>query len=232
MPALRPHSRICPPFLACCLVAAGSGLAANPESPFPALPSIVAEHVRLHVPSDTELARVRVELSSAGLRATESGRDTDLEIVQDFIGERLWFVDRARRVAHAPALLDDGGDGAAGGDTPLVDPDHGSFLGVEPCGSEVPRGAGSGSWRGRTVDVWRCPDTDASIAAIVFVDREHGLVVRRETADGIVDELRDVRPMRFAPGHFVPPARFRRIDERELLRGAPTIGDFREGGTP
>jgi len=208
------------------LVPLGLGLglfvrAANADTP--SLPSIAAEHVSRHAPSDTEFARRRIELSPAGLRVRERAGGDDLEMIQDFVAKRLWFVDRRRGISHElPAELwsspppDDGAVPTGG------------LLGTEPCAGHARRAGRRGEWRGRRVESWRCLDAGGETIAREFLDRRHGIVVRRQTADGLVDELRDVRAREFDTGHFSPPPRSRAVGAREFARGAPAIGPFDE----
>lgn len=192
------------------------------------LPSLTAVHVRRHEPSEIELARARVELSPLGLRVRLDGGGGPLEIVQDFVGERLWFIDLDRSVAHRLAFAN---ADEASVPSPVEDSVIASgigFLGSEACGGGASRDDGEGHWRGRAVDAWLCLDASGETTAIELIDRVHGIVVFRRTPEGIVDELRDIRPMRFATDHFSPPSRFRAIDERELFHGAPAIGQFHE----
>ena len=210
-----------------------------------ALPSLVAEHVRRHVPSGTHAPSRRVELSPAGLRVRERTARGDVEIVQDFAHGRLWFVDRGRRVAHAaptdvppgtpPGTTTGTPHDAAGergapgrGGEPPIAPSASGFLGTRPCGGGASEPVGAGRWRGRRVRAWRCLGPDGARVATELLDVGHGVVVRRETPDGWVDELRDVRPARFAPGHFAPPADHRRVGAHELMRGVPALGSFDE----
>jgi len=226
MPASRLRLGACLTAFAigCTAVAAPAAAAGRP--PASSLPSIVAEHVRLHGASGIEFARVRIELSPDGMRLRARRSRSDLEVIQDFVGDRLWFVDRNRRVVHA---LDRSDAEVSGAVTLPDDPfSRGSFLGTVPCAGGPSRRDGGGQWRGRDVDVWQCRDVDDAPLAIEFMDREHGIVVRRATLAGYVDELRDVRSMRFPPNHFAPSTRFRPVEEGELLRGAPPIADFDE----
>ena len=186
-------------------------------------PSITAVHVRHHVPSGTELVRVRLELSPEGFRGTERANGRRLEIVQDFAAERLWFVDRSRRVAHEVDL-----DGLASGASEPAAPAASGLLGTTPCAGRAAHALGDAVHHGRTVSGWECRDVDGERTALEWMDVAFGIVVRRRTPDGIVDELRDVRERTFGAGHFSPPSRFRDVDARELVRGAPALAPFEE----
>ena len=195
------------------------------------LPSLVAEHFRHHVPSGTELVRVRIELSPDGFRATERANGRQLEIVQDFVAERLWFVDRRRRVAHE-VDLDELASGASEPNLPAAS----GLLDTTPCAGGVARSLGDAVHHGRAPSPppppppsgWECRSANGERIALEWMDVALGIVVRRRTPDGIVDELRDIRELAFGAGHFSPSSRFRDVDERELVRGAPALAAFDE----
>ena len=187
------------------------------------LPSITAEHVRRHVPSGTELVRVRLELAPDGFRATERANGRRVEIVQDFAAGRLWFVDRSRRVAHEVDLDELASDASEPG-VPVAS----GLLDTTPCAGSTARALGNAVHHGRAVSGWECLDADGERSALEWKDVALGIVVRRRTPDGVVDELRDIRERTFGSGHFSPPSRFRDVDERELVLGAPALVPFDE----
>lgn len=220
-PPIVPARRAAPSLLALVLAAASpAGLPAPPERP---LPSIVAEHVAWHAPSGNELLRARVELAPEGLRVSRDGADGALEIVEDFVGGRAWLIDGRRRVAYALALTDASPGTVTSARTGLLD--------TRPCARGAARALGGGRWRGREVQLHSCLGPDGESLAIERVDREHGIVVRRDAADGRVDELRGLRARRFAPGHFVPHASLRAVDDVEFFVGTPELGRYDEGRT-
>ena len=80
--------------LAACSAATAAGADVTP------LPSLSARHVTLHEPSGTMLREATIELSAAGLRVTRAGERGRREMIQDFVGERAWLVDRRRNVGE------------------------------------------------------------------------------------------------------------------------------------
>jgi len=209
--------------LICTLVgsASANGLVAEASR----LPSIEGEHVRLHAPSGVELLRARIELSSDGLRSRRLNDDTPLEILQSFEEAMVWFVDRDRGIAHqlVSSSIEESDDDSW---TPTT-----GFLGTDACGGGRQREEGSGRWRGRRVDAVSCLDELDRVHAIELVDANYRIVILRRTPDGLVDELRDIRPRRYPPGHFTPRSRFRVVGVRELIHGTPQLPAFAEPET-
>lgn len=223
----RPRRRAVPLILFCALLVlvavASSGARAGERDA--ELPSISAEHVRRHAASGFEIARVRVELSRDGLRVRERADGHDVEVVQDFAAGRLWFVDRTRAVAHEVVFARTDGVDAVTVERVAT---SGGFLATAPCEGAIARELGEIVWRGRATTLFLCVDEDGESRSAELLDRALGIVVRRQTRSGTIDELQDIRPVTFAAGHFAPPSRFRRVDARELIRGAPAIGAFDE----
>jgi len=183
-------------------------------------PSISARHVVLHEPSRIELARARLEFSSAGLRVRQQGADGMMELVRDFAGKRLWLIDRERSVVHEVPL-----ENALHEVVTTVGVGRGLMAGV-PCAGRENRLEGQGSWRGQAVELWRCLDSRGATESVEMFGLEWHLVVRVSTPDGRVEELRDIRARDYGPAHFHPAARLREVDKLEFFFGAPEIGLF------
>ena len=209
--------------LVCALVGlvSANGIAAEASR----LPSIEGEHVRLHAPSDIELLRARVELSSDGLRIHRLNEGAALEILQSFEDAKVWFVAHDRGIVHelSSSPIDES-------DEPPPEAATG-FLSTDACGGGRLREEGSGLWRGRRVDAVACLDERDRVHAIELVDANHRIVIFRRTPDGLVDELRDIRPRRYPADHFTPRSRFRVVGVRELIHGTPQLQTFAEPET-
>ena len=218
------------------------------------LPSIGARHVTVHEPSGTTLRDVEIELSPAGLRVRDSGPEGSNEMLQDFVGERAWLIDRRRKVVlelpffDAPNSI---GEGASTNPEPGPSDDppstaeqtpdrnaddtsvRGGFLGREPCLDRDARAEGNGTWRSRPVDVYSCLGADGrSVEAVEFIDHEFPVVIYREDGDGRIDSLQDLRSRVYGESHFVPEATLRPVREHEYFFGAPPIGSFEERPAP
>ena len=208
--------------LLCALVGFVSANELAPEAS--RLPSIEGEHVRLHAPSDVELLRARIELSPEGLRIRRSG-DGPLEISQSFVNAKVWFVAHDRGIVHelSSSSIDESDEPFRGATT--------GFLSPDACGGGRRREEGSGLWRGRRVYASTCLDRRDRVQAIELVDAIHRIVILRRTPDGLVDELRNVRPRRYPEGHFVPRSRYRVVGIGELIHGTPQLQAFVEPET-
>ena len=184
------------------------------------IPSLSAVHVNRHEPSDQEIMRARIELSPYGLRVTELGQHASLEMLQNFVTEQAWLVDRKRRIFHKLPLTSD----------PMgftLNPHSGaSFLGHKPCGNLKASAAEPGLWRGRTVDAVRCIDAAGQEQAAELLDHYYKIVVYRRDKQGFVDELQDLQNREFDSGFFFPSSEYRSVGKKEFFSGAPALRSY------
>lgn len=187
------------------------------------IPSFSATHVNWHEPSGQELMVADIDYSADGLRVRETGAKAIHEMLQDFKGERGWFIDHERSVSHELEMIEDPelSEAAPGGGA--------SFLGHEPCGDLKPAEQGPGRWRGRHVTAYRClGGPDDEVIAIEFVDSILKIVVYRRTSTGFIDELRGLVDRTFHPSHFTPPNSYRDVGKEEFFFGAPALKAYSE----
>lgn len=188
------------------------------------LPSLSAIHVRVHEPSGRELLRADIELSPQGFRVRQAVQgERHREMLQDFASDNAWLIDHRRSVAHRLPLAEEPSD------TGLLPGDGASFLSQKACGRLLnAEEKGKGVWRGRSVRAWRCKDDAGDIAAIEFIDSVYGIVVYRQTVDGQIDELRNLKERQFGVGHFTPDSDMRMVSKQEFFGGAPEIPAYQE----
>ena len=188
------------------------------------LPSLSARHIRRHEPSDRELIRADVAISPDGLRVRQAVQgDRHREMLQNFNSNESWLIDHKRSVAHRLPLEDDMSDD-------ISHPGEGaSFLSTAPCGAWLTaENAGRGQWRGRNVDTWYCKNADGETEAIEFVDRIYGIVVYKRTADGLIDELSDLKERAFSEDYFRPDTTLRSVDRHEFFGRIPSLKRYKE----
>ena len=184
------------------------------------IPSLSAIHVNRHEPSDQEIMRARIELSPYGLRVTELGQHASQEMLQNFVTEQGWLIDRKRRIFHELPLTSD----PMG---PMLNPHSGaSFLGHKPCGNLKASAAEPGLWRGRTVDAVRCIDVAGQEQAAELLDHYYKIVVYRRDKHGYIDELQDLQNRQFESDFFFPSSEYRSVDKREFFTGAPALRSY------
>lgn len=187
------------------------------------IPSLSAIHVKQHEPSSQEIMRARIELSPVGLRVLELGSDATFIMLQNFLTEQGWLIDRKRRIYHELPLTSD----PMG---PMPNPvSDSSFLGHKPCVNLTSSNAEQGVWRGRKVDAVRCFDGAGQEQAAELLDHVYRIVVYRRDRQGYIDELQDVQSRKFEQGFFLPPDDFREVEKREFFHGAPALRAYSPG---
>ena len=187
---------------------------------------LIATHLVRAVEGGPVLRRARVEFSARGRRITQPG--TGQRIVVNGAQERVWFVDRHRRVVHEVPLVASAG---AKGDADREAAAGAAFDGGHPFASTLCEGARADGlsavrWWGRPVERATCVG-DGGTSSVQTFDPEAGIVVR-VVADGRVEELRDMEFVALAPELFEPSASLREVGIGELLGGAPPVADYVE----
>lgn len=188
------------------------------------LPSISARHIRWHEPTEIVLIRSDIELSPVGFRVRKAEQgERHNEMLQDFINDEAWLIDRKRRMAHRLPLQNEGHlDMAKPGD-------EASFLSQTPCGhSLTPESAGEGRWRGREVSTWYCKNATGETVSLEFVDHIYGIVVFSRTLDGKTDELKNLQERDYTENHFRPDEELRLVGRQEFFGGVPAIQRYEE----
>lgn len=180
-------------------------------------PSLSATYVSWHEPSGQEITRATIEMSPGGLRVREGGSNSKNEMLQDFIGERIWIIDHERSIGHNIGTVDTSEEQQS--DTV----GFASFLGPNPCGVLEAQSQGPGVWRGRQVTAFHCTNPSGEVLVVEFIDAVYKIVVFSRTHDGFADELRGLSDRVFNESHFVPPANYRAVDKREFFFGAPAL---------
>ena len=189
----------------------------------------IAEHV-VRDPEDGLVRQLtRVEFSVHGRRITQIGGAGQRLVINDDL-QRLWMIDRRRRVVHEVPLVAradaPSNDGARPDAAPAARP--GSAFDLAPCEGATVADPRDSTWRGRPVTLARCTDARGETLSVQAFDPEAGVVVRVERADGTVEELRGIEPLAFGPEHFVPSPALREVGIEELLRGAPAVARYEE----
>lgn len=218
----------------CVALACGAGSvtgasASGPESP--ALTGIVAEHVVRTGPGGRIVDLRRVETSAHGTRTLSMGmRDgepylgTNEWLVNARL-QRLWLIDRDRRVVHRVPLS--AGEPASGG--PAAEPTHGKVFAPAPCGDLHPVEVGADTWRGREVVAFDCEDTLGRALSRESLDVDAGIVVRVVPGDGPVSEVRAIRARELGPERFLPDDSLREVGIREFLEGPAPLAEYVDG---
>ena len=232
---IRSARRRAAPLLAVVLAAAiGSVEAAEPSDADArtrlggrAAEGLIATHLVRASPDGPVLRRTRVEISRHGRRVTRP--DTGERVVANDDLERLWFVDRERRVVHEVPLVASGGGSArsVSGLPGRHAPPLGEVLAPAPCDGARAVGAAPASWRGRPVVRATCDRGARGEPSVELFDAEAGVVVR-VLAPGRVEELRDLEFVRLPAERFVPSASLRPVGLRELLEGAAPVAGYVE----
>ena len=188
------------------------------------LPSFSARHIRRHEPTQRELIRTDIELSPEGFRVRQAVQgDRHREMLQDFVNNEAWLIDRKRRIAHRLPVEDDA-------DSESLHPGDGaSFLSQSPCGKLLSAvHEGQGVWRGRRVDTWYCKDAENVTQTIEFMDQIYGIVVLRRTATEQTDELINLQEREFPKDYFRPNLEYRVVSRQEFFGGVPEIKRYEE----
>lgn len=242
---------VAPAALAALVAACVAGSARASAKPWPGpLPSPSAPAVRDDGPTATGLAltgliavhevriregapaheRSRVELDGHGRRITQLGAGAVQRIVVNVDEDRVWLVDRARRIVHEiPFVRPADVEATPALPGPLLQSsDEGAVLDASPCAGLHATAVTPVTWRGRAATSATCVGPLGERRSVQTFDARAGLVVRLVANDGTIDELRDIEPMRFAPEHFVPAASLRPVGIRELLGHVAPVASYRE----
>lgn len=195
------------------------------------IPSITAERVIRDTHSNDVISKDLVQLSAKGLRSRQSSPDNNLELLQNFVDEKLWMIDWDRKILHeitaennlAGSIADKEPFIAQQGDQP-----QSSVLAAEPCIDLQAVEIGLSRWRGQPVTVWRCEYADGEQFSELFYNEVWQLGVREERIDQTTIELVNIKPTEFLSDNFYPPNYFRKTDFRELIIGSPEIGNYSE----
>lgn len=161
-----------------------------------------------------KVVRARVMYGREGIRRESAGHGQGPRAVAilNFKQRKAWFVAPEREIyVEAP-----------GADQPGVETGdmRQGVLSAVPCQAHGEgRRTGSRTHAGRRVEVWSCSGTGAGGQVLQYYDPELGLVVRQETADGHVEELREIRTGEQDSALFAPPRDFRKTSLRELFTG-------------
>ena len=204
-------------------------LEGRPEATGLARTGFIAEHV-VRDPEDGLIRQLtRVEFSVHGRRITQIGGAGERLVVNDDL-QRLWMVDRRRRVVHEVPLVRsvDGASSSATdvAATPAARP--GNVFDLALCTHADVTDPGDATWRGRAVVRADCAGADGEVLSVQSFDPDAGVVVRVERADGTVEELRGIEELAFGPDHFVPSASLREVSIEELLGGAAPVARYAE----
>ena len=189
---------------------------------------LVAEHVVREREDGPAVALRRVEISAHGSRITSMGiaggepyRGSAEMLASDAL-ERLWLIDRRRRVVHRVPLVP--GDGASRPDDAPAHP--GEVFAFAPCEGLHAGEPEASTWRGRAVSVHACSDDAGETISRQAFDADAGIVVRVVAADGGVHEVRSMRALALGPERFVPDASLREADLAELLNGPAPLATY------
>ena len=226
VPATPSHSQSIG-FILCVVLIAPLSAGGSSVHSLESLPSITAVHVSMPANTETVVSKSRVQFSPDGMRVLESHAGSKLEIVQNFVTNQVWFVDKQRSIVHELALLQRESVDKTLDDISLAEgePQPG-LLSAEPCIDLEPLQIGLSTWRGQSVSVWHCLDHSEQLYAKQYFSLAWNIVIREQRNNGIVDELRNIETANFSVDHFFPSKKFRATDLRELLLGSRGISRY------
>lgn len=195
------------------------------------IPSITAERIIRDTHTNNLISKDMVQLSALGLRSRQSSPDNNLELLQNFVDDKLWMIDWDRKILHEITaennIASDNPEEVAfiaqQGDQP-----QSSVMAAEPCIDLRAVKVGLARWRGQPVTVWRCEYADGEQFSELFYNEIWQLGVREERIDQTTIELVNIKPTEFLSTNFYPPNYFRKTDFRELIIGSPEIGNYSE----
>jgi len=198
------------------------------------IPSITAERVKRDTRSGVVLSTDWVQLSPQGLRVRQTGVGNSLEYLQNFTGEQLWLLDRARKILLEATPGNEVFETSEHDDdtrhyvASVTNKPQSSLLALEPCIDLNAKFVGKAEWRSQQVQVYECRYAGGELYSNVFYSEKWGLVVREERDDQTTDELINIKHAQFSKDHFIPPDYFNRTDFRELMIGAPELEKYLE----
>jgi len=195
------------------------------------IPSITADRIK----RDSRTGEIRsvdwLQLSPAGLRVRQTGIANNYEYLQSFTDDKLWLLDKARKLFTELEPRDDPDSVnqnpmisdfvASVGETP-----QSSLIAIEPCIDLDAEFQGQAKWRAQQVRVYTCHFAEGELYSKLFFSEKWGLVVREERVDQTTDEVVNIKDVDYGSGHFVPPNYYRKTDFQELVTGISKLRSY------
>jgi hypothetical protein len=155
-------------------------------------------------PGDISVTRLHVD-RERGMRFDYPSTHRSLSAILRFDSSRAWLLDPGQR-HYAPLVLD---RGVTASELPGLG--RSQLLAPRPCPGFAQRERlGVRHFGGRDLEIWECRQDRLSLA-IHRYDPQLGLVTYEESADGWVNELRNIRLEGPDPALFTLPKDYRKL---------------------
>jgi len=186
-------------------LSACAGVSEGRRTPWPG-PSLSADWVvyQRGDPEDISVTRLHVD-RERGMRFDYPGTHRGLAAILRFDSARAWLLDPGQR-RYAPLVPDRSLE-----TTELPGLGRSQLLAPRPCpGFARSQRLGTRSFGGRDLEIWECRQDRLGLAIHRF-DPQLGIVTYEESADGWVNELRNIRLETPDPALFTLPKDYRKL---------------------
>ncbi|MES9970349.1 MAG: hypothetical protein ABW092_09970 [Candidatus Thiodiazotropha sp.] len=201
----------------------------KPAKPFTALLVEYNKH------NERVKKRTRITLSQYGIRSENLPQDSNkakLIYIQNYKSSQEWLVNSQRQYYSeipngSPVISDEGyqGDGADDGKDDTM-----AWSGVLrslPCSGAKGKKINTRSVRNSELSVWKCNDAQGR-DYLQHYSSLLGYVIRQETSDGQIGELKEIKFIDKPNDYFRPSEMWREVSMEELLTGAPMLPAYKE----
>lgn len=194
--------------------------------------SFTANYELRHQPSREIIARYRMTISENGFRFDQQGEGVKSSVILNSQLDKMWLLDRSMKHYHEVPIRVASATVSANSPVEKSGTDERSdytealmagFIQFSPCNGMSPRRLPGTDSESPTMQVWECL-IDNKVIEKQWFDREHGVVVRSESFDGMVATITDIQTILLGVEFFQPPSAYRNVALETLMpRNQPLV---------
>ncbi|MCU7863646.1 MAG: hypothetical protein KZQ92_06680 [Candidatus Thiodiazotropha sp. (ex Lucinoma borealis)] len=175
--------------------------------------------------SNKTMRRTRLVLSGRGMRSeglSPQLGESQLVFIQNYQTGREWLANPVRHIfSELP-------EGRPVGKRDATVDDQETSWGVllnRPCIGMTAEKLSARAVGETELSVWRCTDSRGQ-AHLQHYSTLLGVVIRQETGDGQISELREIALTDDSPGNYEPSSLWREVSLGEFVNGVPMLPDY------
>lgn len=169
--------------------------------------------------------RTRLVLSRRGMRSeslSPQPGEPGLVLIQNYQTGQEWLANPGMHIFSELS------EGRPVGEHDIAVDNQEYSIGIllnRPCIGMTAKKQSTRAIGGTELSVWRCTDSRGQ-AHLQHYSTLLGVVIRQETGDGQISELREIALTDDSPGNYEPSSLWREVSLGEFVNGAPMLPDY------